>query len=470
MAVGSAASSHGATAGGAAASAASATSNANAAHCATAAAAAAASVRARPQRGAAAANYATAAATAAAVRARLNPAQQRAVLAPLDRPLLVLAGAGSGKTSVMVRRVCHMLARGVGAPRILCVTFTRAAAEEMQTRLVKAIGPRAKEATVSTFHALSLQICRAHAERAGYPKDFAVWQGRQQRRLLARTLDELRVRVAAGAADVAELPPPAKWAEPERLLQRLARAKAKGDAPEDVADPLLSACYARYVEQMRAAGALDFLDLIRVAFELLESHADVRASLRARHTHVLVDEFQDTNALQLRLLRLLAPHTAADGGENRAAVTVVGDDDQAIYSFQGAAGSFKGFEAAYPGAASVTLDQNYRSSGTIVGAAAAVVAHNAARTPKAPFTHNGGGERVQIVECRTAACEARQAATNLGRGRRQAAISSLPSSRAWPATGILVAETSDDGADEKFCHGAAGQGWWYSDLTAQGHE
>ena len=343
----------------------------------------------------------------------LNPAQQRAVLAPLDRPLLVLAGAGSGKTSVMVRRVCHMLARGVGAPRILCVTFTRAAAEEMQTRLVKAIGPRAKEATVSTFHALSLQICRAHAERAGYPKDFAVWQGRQQRRLLARTLDELRVRVAAGAADVAELPPPAKWAEPERLLQRLARAKAKGDAPEDVADPLLSACYARYVEQMRAAGALDFLDLIRVAFELLESHADVRASLRARHTHVLVDEFQDTNALQLRLLRLLAPHTAADGGENRAAVTVVGDDDQAIYSFQGAAGSFKGFEAAYPGAASVTLDQNYRSSGTIVDAAAAVVASNAARTPKAPFTHNGGGERVQIVECRTAACEARHVVSEL---------------------------------------------------------
>ena len=123
----------------------------------------------------------------------LNPAQQRAVLAPLDRPLLVLAGAGSGKTSVMVRRVCRMLARGVGAPRILCVTFTRAAGDA--TRLVKAIGPRAKEATVSTFYALSLQICRAHAERAGYPKDFAVWQGRRQQRLLARTLAELRVRV-----------------------------------------------------------------------------------------------------------------------------------------------------------------------------------------------------------------------------------------------------------------------------------
>ena len=154
----------------------------------------------------------------------------------------------------------------------------------MQTRLVKAIGPRAKEATVSTFPMLSLQICRAHAARAGYPKDFAVWQGRQQRRLLARTLDELRVRVAAGAADVAELPPPAKWAE--QLLQRLARAKAKGDAPEDVADPLLSACYARYVEQMRAAGAVGFLDpdprrrsspVVRCA------HADVAPLARAPH-------------------------------------------------------------------------------------------------------------------------------------------------------------------------------------------
>jgi DNA helicase-2/ATP-dependent DNA helicase PcrA len=304
--------------------------------------------------------------------ASLNAAQRDAVLAPIDQPLQILAGAGSGKTSVLTARIQHMLASGIPASRVLALTFTKAAAEEMRERLQRAVGPTAEKVTISTFHALSLALCRSYADAAGRPRDFKVWTTRQQINAVRKALAELRVATAAEARPqlpqqpllpvsmAAQAPAPVapddeaaagvttaaaaakSSADPSRLLTSIMHAKARGQA---VADGQLRTVYERYTSLMLQANAFDMLDFLLVATAALRGSAEARAAVHRRHTHVLVDEFQDTNALQLELLRLLVKpaDVGGDGGSGGGGgcLTVVGDDDQAIYGFQGASGSFE---------------------------------------------------------------------------------------------------------------------------------
>ena len=304
--------------------------------------------------------------------ASLNAAQRDAVLAPIDQPLQILAGAGSGKTSVLTARIQHMLASGIPASRVLALTFTKAAAEEMRERLQRAVGPTAEKVTISTFHALSLALCRSYADAAGRPRDFKVWTTRQQINAVRKALAELRVATAAEARPqlpqqpllpvslAAHAPAPVapddeaaaaattvaaaakSSADPSRLLSSIMHAKARGQA---VADGQLRTVYERYTSLMFQANAFDMLDFLLVATAALRGSAEARAAVHRRHTHVLVDEFQDTNALQLELLRLLVKpaDVGGDGGSGGGGgcLTVVGDDDQAIYGFQGASGSFE---------------------------------------------------------------------------------------------------------------------------------
>lgn len=343
---------------------------------------------------------------------RLNAQQQRACLAPLQRPLLVLAGAGSGKTGVMAARVQHMLAQGVPSSTILAVTFTRAAEHAMRERLKSTLGAHTTKAIrVSTFHALALSICRMYADRLdNLSADFLVCTTAQQMHVVAHAVAELRVRraVAAAAAagtlaDGAQPQAPAAPVPPDAgcLLRALLQAKAQGRGPESMRDESLCFVWERYEAWLRERGALDMVDFVRVAARILSSVPAARDALRKAHAHVLVDEFQDTNALQLELLKLLAPPGAAR-------LTVVGDDDQSIYAFQGAQGpaAVRAFLAVYPDATRVALEQNYRSSGAIVRAASALAVHNTMRWDKRVFTANPDGERVAVVECRTVRDEA----------------------------------------------------------------
>ena len=216
----------------------------------------------------------------------------------------MLAAAGSGKTSVIIRRIQHILSRGVPPSSVLAITFTKAAAEEMRERLLRSLGRSAEAVVVSTFHALSLQICREHADRVGYGKDFVVRTAKQQRKLVEEALREHRTRQVAAAAGAAGS---SRTLDADRVLQQILRAKAQGLGPEASADPAVRAAHEQYVERMRADNAMDMLDFLDVAVTVLRQHEEVRAQLEQRHAYVLVDEFQDSNELQLQLLRLLAP-------------------------------------------------------------------------------------------------------------------------------------------------------------------
>jgi DNA helicase-2/ATP-dependent DNA helicase PcrA len=296
-----------------------------------------------------------------------------------------LAGAGSGKTGVMAARVQHMLALGVPPSTILAVTFTRAAEQAMRERLKSTLGAHTTKAIrVSTFHALALSICRSYADHLdGLSADFLVCTTAQQMQVVAKAVAELRVRRAVAAAAAAEVlaeggqpQPPTAAVPPDagRVLRAMLQAKAQGGSPQTMRDENVSFVWARYEAWLRERGSLDMIDFIRVAARILSSVPAAREALRKAHTHVLVDEFQDTNALQLQLLTLLAPPGAAR-------LTVVGDDDQSIYAFQGAQGpaAVRAFLAVYPDATRVALQQNYRSSGAIVRAASTLAGQNTTR-------------------------------------------------------------------------------------------
>ena len=254
----------------------------------------------------------TSAAAVPAYAASLNAAQREAVLAPLDYPLQIVAGAGSGKTSVLTARIQHVLSSGVLPARVLAVTFTKAAAEEMRDRLQRAVGPKAaKEVTILTFHALSLALCRSYADHAGRPRDFKVWTTRQQTNAVRKALAELRVASAAAAAqqqNEAELAAPAPApgahddeaaaaatkvsttkspADPARLLTSIMYAKARGQAAADVADSQLRSVYERYAALLLEANAFDMLDFLLVATAALVGSAEVMAA-RLKLTRRLV--------------------------------------------------------------------------------------------------------------------------------------------------------------------------------------
>jgi superfamily I DNA/RNA helicase len=327
----------------------------------------------------------------------LNPEQQAAALAT-DGPLLILAGAGSGKTRTLVYRIVHLLKKGIDPRRILAVTFTNRAAAEMRERVTKVIGREARGLTLSTFHSLGARILRDHGEAAGLPKKFSIYATGDQTALVKRVITE-EVFVAATAGDEnfdakRVLYQISSWKNqlvgPEDAKREVIEGRTRGNRTDDYA-VLAADVYPRYEEALRAAGAVDFDDLLLLPVSLLRARMDVRESLWRRWQYLMIDEYQDTNGAQLEMARLLA-------GPNKN-LCVVGDDDQSIYAWRGAdLRNILEFEQQFPGAQVVILEENYRSTQRILDAANAVIAHNSARKAKRMRTGNGLGPKLDYYE------------------------------------------------------------------------
>ena len=316
----------------------------------------------------------------------LNPAQREAVLHS-GAPLLIVAGAGSGKTSVLTRRIAHTLRTGRARPgEILAITFTNKAAKEMQERIAALVGPAARTMWVSTFHSACVRILRREAKTLGLTSSFTIYDAQDSLRLLTQIAREENL-------DPKKFPPRA-------LRSRISGLKNDLLTPDDFAatvsehrphDQAVSTVYRRYQDRLRRANALDFDDLIMETVHLLGAFDAVAQNYRARFRHILVDEYQDTNPAQYRLIRLLAGADVPDGPT--AELTVVGDADQSIYAFRGATiRNIEDFEHDYPDARSILLEQNYRSTQTILQAANAVISRNPGRREKNLWTDEGTGE------------------------------------------------------------------------------
>ncbi len=312
----------------------------------------------------------------------LNPAQRRAV-EHRGGPLLVVAGAGSGKTRVLTRRIAHLLANRDAAPwEILAITFTNKAADEMRRRVVDLVGPRASRMWISTFHSACLRILRSHAVRLGYKPNFTVYDDTDSRRLIEIVMAELGL-------DTKRLAPRAVAAVIGQAKAELVDVESFGAQVSD-ADPYhgrIAEVYRDYQQRLAAANAMDFDDLLMLAVTVLESFDDVRRAYQARFKHILVDEYQDTNKAQNELVLLL--------GREHGNVSVVGDSDQSVYSFRAAdIRNILEFERAFPTATTILLEQNYRSTQTILDAANAVIANNLERKPKRLFTEGETGDPI----------------------------------------------------------------------------
>ncbi len=380
----------------------------------------------------------------------LNPAQRAAVL-HTEGPLLLLAGAGSGKTTALIGRIANLLRFGCGAtaedlpfsvteedcvfleefaaghhaeaqarmeqlcamrpPRpyeILAITFTNKAAREMKERLREAVGPVGEDVWASTFHAACLRILRRDITRLGFPSGFTIYDTDDSLRVMKQCLKELNVDDKVFA--------------PRACLQVISRAKDEGqlsidyerehgDGP-DARARMMAALYRLYEDKLWKAGALDFDDIILHTVRLLRDHAEVRTFYQKKFRYVLIDEYQDTNRLQYALARLLS------GGYHN--LCVVGDDDQSIYRFRGATiENILSFEEAHGGAKVIRLEQNYRSSGHILEAANAVIARNEGRKHKKLWTEAEAGSEVTLVVAEDEQDEARQLAEYIVRGLAQ---------------------------------------------------
>ncbi|GAB4253047.1 ATP-dependent helicase [Deferrisoma sp.] len=336
-----------------------------------------------------------------AIRSQLNPAQWEAV-SHGEGPLLILAGAGSGKTRVLTYRIAYLIgAAGVSPREILAVTFTNKAAREMLRRVEALLGSRSAGIWIGTFHGVCLRILRAHGHLLPVGPEFTIYDADDQRRLAKAVVDELGLdgrRTAPGA-----------------LLHRVQRLKDDGIPPERLppeTDRTLRDFYERYQGRLREARAMDFGDLLLETLLLFERHPDLADHYRRRFRHILIDEFQDTNRVQY----LLARHLAALHGN----LCVVGDDDQSIYSWRGAdLRNILAFEQDFPGARVVKLEQNYRSTQVILDAAWSVVSRNRHRHPKRLWTDRGEGEPLVVHEARTEEDEAAWVADTIGELRRQ---------------------------------------------------
>ena len=328
----------------------------------------------------------------------LNPEQRAAALAT-EGPVLILAGAGSGKTRTLVYRIAHLLRdRGVEGRRILAVTFTNRAAGEMRERVADVVGREARGLTLSTFHSLGVRILREHGTRVGLPPQFSIYATGDQVALVRRILAE-EVRIAPTAGEEAYDPRRilfqiSAWKNallgPEAAAREVIEGRTRGNRSDDYVT-LAADVFPRYQQALRAAGACDFDDLLLLPVELLRASAEAREALWRRWRYLMIDEYQDTNGAQLELARLLA-----GPAKN---LCVVGDDDQSIYAWRGAdARNILEFERSFPGAQTIVLDENYRSTQRILEAANAIIAHNPGRKPKHLRTGNGLGPRLDLWE------------------------------------------------------------------------
>ena len=309
----------------------------------------------------------------------LNPDQRDAVLHP-SGPLLVVAGAGSGKTRVLTQRIGHLIATGTHPMHILAITFTNKASQEMRERVAAIVGPVARQMWVSTFHAACFRILRAQAEHIGYPKTFSIYDQSDSTRLVGYCIRDIGL-------------------DPKRFTARGVQARIslwKNELviPHDAASLVDNSIDAKYVDvyreyqkRLERAGAMDFDDLLTNTVRLFRQHPDVLRTYQERFKHILIDEYQDTNMAQNEIVLLL--------GALHHNVCVVGDTDQSVYRFRGA--DFRNimqFENAFPEVTTVVLAQNYRSTQTILDAANAVITNNVDRKPKDLWTDLGQGEKI----------------------------------------------------------------------------
>ena len=305
----------------------------------------------------------------------LNPEQQRAATHE-SGPLLILAGAGTGKTRTIVARITWLVSQGVPPSHILAVTFTNKAAREMKDRIAGMLdSEKASEITASTFHALCVRILRTDADKLGYKNNFSIFDQGDQLGLIKKVINRVT-------------------SQDERIDPGLAQSlisKGKNNGWNANDETPIGAVYNRYNRELRALNAMDFDDLLVQAVNLLDEHPDVRAKWRARFRHLLVDEFQDTNNLQLRLVSLLA----SDDPPN---VCVVGDDDQSIYGWRGAeVSNILEFEKHFRNPEVIRLEQNYRSTNAILGAANRLIKNNPSRRGKNLWSPQEGGDPVHVV-------------------------------------------------------------------------
>jgi ATP-dependent DNA helicase UvrD/PcrA len=323
--------------------------------------------------------------------AELNPPQREAVRHG-EGPLLVLAGAGSGKTRVLTHRIAYLLATGAARPgEILAITFTNRAASEMRERVEALVGRSARAMWVTTFHSACARMLRVDAERLGYSRGFTIYDEQDSLRMLKRAMEELHV-------------------DPKRYPPRSIRAQISGAKNQlvEVTGEVYAEVAAVYEKRMREANAMDFDDLLVRTVNALELFEEVREHWQRRFRQVLVDEYQDTNHAQYRLLQLL---TAEHGN-----LMVVGDESQSIYGFRHAdINNILDFERDFPDAEAVKLEQNYRSTQTVLSAANAVIENNRQRRPKKLWTELSGGEPLQLAELADEHEEARWVAGEIER-------------------------------------------------------
>ncbi len=345
----------------------------------------------------------------------LNPPQLEAVLYG-DGPLLILAGAGSGKTRVITCRIAHLIReRGIDAGNILAVTFTNKAANEMKERVERMLDVPLNRLWISTFHSACVRILRQHIDKLGYKRTFVIYDETDRSSLLKTCMADLRI-------DTEQYLPRAIGARISALKNNLTDAESYGKAGAFFGfEEAVSRTYELYQEQLRGSNGLDFDDLLMLTVKLFEQHQDVLGYYQGLFHHILIDEYQDTNHAQYRFVRLLTMQ--------RKNLCVVGDDDQSIYKFRGAdIANILNFEKDYPAAKVIKLEQNYRSTQNILGAAGAVVARNLGRKPKELWTQKQGGDKILCYKAVDEKDEARficrtiQQETDEGRSLRQIAV------------------------------------------------
>jgi DNA helicase-2/ATP-dependent DNA helicase PcrA len=331
--------------------------------------------------------------------ADLNPAQREAVLTT-EGPVLVIAGAGSGKTRVLTRRIAHLLAAmGVKPPEILAITFTNKAAAEMRERVEDLVGPPARASWVMTFHAACGRILRREAPRLGYRSNFTIYDSADQLRLTKQCLEDL------------ERDP--KRFTPRGIHSQISNAKNQLVGPDDYAsrvasfyDQTVADVYRLYQTKMFNSNAVDFDDMLYLTVDVLERFPEAQEKWQGAFRYLLVDEYQDTNHAQYRFLQLLAA--------KHSNVFAVGDPDQSVYGFRGAdIRNVLEFEQDFPGAKTIALEQNYRSTNSILEAANGVIAHNRERKPKSLWSELGDGDPVRVVEVEDEHSEARYVAAEI---------------------------------------------------------
>ncbi len=334
--------------------------------------------------------------------ADLNPAQREAVL-HTEGPVLVIAGAGSGKTRVLTRRIAHLLgAVGVKPPEILAITFTNKAAAEMRERVEELVGPPARAAWVMTFHSACGRILRREAQRLGYRSNFTIYDQADQIRLTKRCLEELD-------RDPKRFTPRGIHSQISNAKNTLVSPEAYGERVASFYDQTVAEVYDLYQKRLFASNAVDFDDMLFLTVDVLERFPEARQKWQDAFRYVLVDEYQDTNHAQYRFLQLLA--------EKHQNVFAVGDPDQSIYAFRGAdIRNVLEFERDFPGSYTIALEQNYRSTQNVLDAANGVIKHNRERKEKNLWSELGEGDPVRVVEVEDEHAEARFVAAEIALG------------------------------------------------------